>query len=606
MILFLVLAIVLPTDAVGRIMAPQSSWPNVLSEDIGVFILLAIGLNVVVGQAGMLDLGYVAFYAVGGYALALLATRHHWDFWVILPLGIAIAALSGLILGAPTLRLRGDYLAIVTLGFGQIISISANNFNFDGGPQGVSTIPHPPSIGHIKALTYGVIDFKPYFYLVLAAIFVAVFLVRRLEHSRVGRAWMAIREDEDVAELMGVPTYRFRLWAFAFGAALGGSGGVFFAAQANHIDPTIFSYTVSILVLAAVVLGGSGNLAGVILGAFMVAWLPGTLPGLRHLPGPDIRGGAGRHDDLPAAGAAAVSPAPGRDRRSRRRQWLERGPAAPLGRGRPVSDPARGNGPSSDPATQPSRPRDAQERPVLLELERVTIRFGGVVAISELDLVIRQGEIFGLIGPNGAGKTSTFNIITGVYQPTDGTVRFAGQVLGKRKPHKITRLGVARTFQNIRLFPEMSALENVMVGADARHGTGIPGALLGLPRHRREEREGVAVARDLLNFVGILGAEQEAARNLPYGDQRRLEIARALATAPKLLLLDEPAAGMNPAEKLSLAALIRAIRDRGITVLLIEHDMGLVMTDQRPGGRTRLRKENRRGSALGGARIARP
>jgi branched-chain amino acid transport system permease protein len=273
-ILFLVLAIVVPTDAVGRIMTPQSSWPNVLSEDIGVFILLAIGLNVVVGQAGMLDLGYVAFYAVGGYALALLATRHHWNFWVALPVGIAIAALSGLILGAPTLRLRGDYLAIVTLGFGQIISISANNFNFDGGPQGVSTIPHPPSIHHIKALTYGVVDFKPYFYLVLAAIFLAVYLVRRLENSRVGRAWMAIREDEDVAELMGVPTYRFRLWAFAFGAALGGSGGVFFAAQANHIDPTIFSYTVSILVLAAVVLGGSGNLAGVILGAFMVAWLP--------------------------------------------------------------------------------------------------------------------------------------------------------------------------------------------------------------------------------------------------------------------------------------------------------------------------------------------
>jgi branched-chain amino acid transport system permease protein len=273
-VLFLVLAIVLPSEAVGHIMAPQSSWPNVLSEDIGVFILLAIGLNVVVGQAGMLDLGYVAFYAVGGYALALLATGHHWDFWVVLPLGIVIAALSGLILGAPTLRLRGDYLAIVTLGFGQIISISANNFNFDGGPQGVSTIPHPPSIGHIKALRYGVTDFKPYFYLVLAAIFVAVFFVRRVERSRVGRAWTAIREDEDVAELMGVPTYRFRLWAFAFGAALGGSGGVFFAAQANHIDPTIFSYTLSILVLAAVVLGGSGNLAGVILGAFIVAWLP--------------------------------------------------------------------------------------------------------------------------------------------------------------------------------------------------------------------------------------------------------------------------------------------------------------------------------------------
>jgi branched-chain amino acid transport system ATP-binding protein len=214
----------------------------------------------------------------------------------------------------------------------------------------------------------------------------------------------------------------------------------------------------------------------------------------------------------------------------------------------------------------------------LLELDRVTVRFGGVVAISELDLRIREGEIFGLIGPNGAGKTSSFNIITGVYQPSDGDVRFEGRSLAGLKPHQITHLGIARTFQNIRLFPEMSVLENVMVGADARHRTGIPGALLGLPRHRREQRDGEALGRQLLEFVGIRGAEQETARNLPYGDQRRLEIARALATRPRLLLLDEPAAGMNPAEKLSLASLVRAIRDTGVTVLLIEHDMGLVMT----------------------------
>jgi branched-chain amino acid transport system permease protein len=281
-VLFLALAILVPTTPVARVMAPQSSWPNVLSEDIGIYILLAIGLNVVVGQAGMLDLGYVAFYAVGGYSLALLATRQHWNFWIILPVGIVIATLAGLILGAPTLRLRGDYLAIVTLGFGQIISTAANNFNFDGGPQGVSEIPHPPSIGHIKVFTYGVIDFKPYYYLVLAAIFLAVFAVRRLERSRVGRAWVAIREDEDAAELMGVPTYRFRLWAFAIGAAVGGGGGVFFATQANHIDPTIFSYTVSILVVAAVVLGGSGNLFGVVLGGFMVAWLPERFRGFAN------------------------------------------------------------------------------------------------------------------------------------------------------------------------------------------------------------------------------------------------------------------------------------------------------------------------------------
>ena len=217
------------------------------------------------------------------------------------------------------------------------------------------------------------------------------------------------------------------------------------------------------------------------------------------------------------------------------------------------------------------------DRP-LLHMDLVTIRFGGVVAISELDLGIHDGEIFGLIGPNGAGKTSCFNVITGVYQPTSGVVRFAGEPLSGLKPHRITKMGLARTFQNIRLFPDMSALENVMVGADAQHRTGIPGAILGLPRHRREQAEGEALARELLSFTGIAGVEREAARNLSYGSQRRLEIARALATGPRLILLDEPAAGMNPAEKRELGQLIRAIRDRGVTVLLIEHDMGLVMS----------------------------
>ena len=218
------------------------------------------------------------------------------------------------------------------------------------------------------------------------------------------------------------------------------------------------------------------------------------------------------------------------------------------------------------------------EDDALLHMDQVTIRFGGVVAIADLDLAVREGEILGLIGPNGAGKTSCFNIITGVYQPTSGVVRFAGQALAGLKPHRITQMGVARTFQNIRLFPEMSALENVMVGADARHRTGIPGAILGLPRHRREQREGEEAARELLSFTGIAGVEHEAARNLSYGGQRRLEIARALATGPRLILLDEPAAGTNPAEKHGLGELIKAIRDRGVTVLLIEHDMGLVMS----------------------------
>lgn len=214
----------------------------------------------------------------------------------------------------------------------------------------------------------------------------------------------------------------------------------------------------------------------------------------------------------------------------------------------------------------------------LLELDRVSIRFGGVLAIADLELGLEEGSIFGLIGPNGAGKTSCFNVVTGVYRPSSGEVRFEGRVIAGMKPHRITQLGIARTFQNIRLFPEMSVLENVMVGADAQHKTGIPGAVLGLPRHRREQRDGEDLARELLDLTGIPGVETETARYLPYGGQRRLEIARALATRPKLLLLDEPAAGMNPAEKNSLGKLIQAVRERGVTVLLIEHDMSLVMS----------------------------
>jgi branched-chain amino acid transport system ATP-binding protein len=217
------------------------------------------------------------------------------------------------------------------------------------------------------------------------------------------------------------------------------------------------------------------------------------------------------------------------------------------------------------------------EARVLLELRALTMRFGGVVALSEVDLAVREGEIFALIGPNGAGKTTVFNLVTGVYKPTSGAILFGGRSIGGMAPYRVTKLGLARTFQNIRLFHNMSALENVLVGTDAHHRSGIVAAGLGLPWFRREEREGRATSLELLDFVGIAGRAGHTAKNLPYGDQRRLEIARALATNPKVLLLDEPAAGMNPSEKEALQALIRRIRDSGRTVVLIEHDMSLVM-----------------------------
>ncbi|MBL1077946.1 ABC transporter ATP-binding protein [Nocardia sp. 2] len=213
----------------------------------------------------------------------------------------------------------------------------------------------------------------------------------------------------------------------------------------------------------------------------------------------------------------------------------------------------------------------------LLRTDGLTVKFGGLTALDDVTFEIRRGEILGLIGPNGAGKTTCFNAITGVYRPSGGTVYFDGQPLTKSKRNEITRLGIARTFQNIRLFAEMTALENVVVGTDARHKTSVPGAIFRTPRHRREERDAIERGMALLEFVGIAPRAVEKARNLSYGDQRRLEIARALATEPKLLCLDEPAAGFNPSEKSALMDLIRKIRDDGFTVLLIEHDMRLVM-----------------------------
>jgi branched-chain amino acid transport system ATP-binding protein len=234
-----------------------------------------------------------------------------------------------------------------------------------------------------------------------------------------------------------------------------------------------------------------------------------------------------------------------------------------------------GTPPEPPSGDQPAGRHAARE--VLLEVDNVTLRFGGVVALNQVDFALYKGEILGLIGPNGAGKTTCFNAMTGVYTPTEGQIRFLGQTLVGRKRFEITRMGMARTFQNIRLFPEMTAMENVQVGADAHHKTSVPSALLRLPRHWQEEKAGRQLAQETLEFVGIADQMHTAARNLPYGYQRRLEIARALATRPTLLCLDEPAAGFNPAEKEQLLQLIRRIRDTGVTVLLIEHDMRLVM-----------------------------
>ena len=570
-------------------------WQSVLFSPVGLYVLLALGLNIVVGQAGLLDLGYVAFYAVGAYTTAMLTTSSGWSSWQALPMAILLAMVAGVILGAPTLRLRGDYLAIVTLGFGEIVRIVAQNTDSLGEARGITGIPHPESIGGYE---FG-LQPLPYYFIVLTAIVLAVVMIVRLTKSRVGRAWAAIREDEDAAEAMGVHAFSMKLWAFAVGASTGGLGGWIYASRVSFINPDNFPLFLSITILAAVVLGGMGSIPGVVAGAFAVAFLPEYLrdaaageriSGFLNavIGGPEAN--ITEYRVLLFGGALVVMmvfrPQGLLPSRQRAAELAEAGEGASLG-AIPDADiddaPAAGETAAAAPVVDPTDEElpDAVvpdiEHEEVLELREVSMQFGGVLALAGVSLTVRRGEIFGIIGPNGAGKTTLFNCVTGVFRPSGGEILLDGKGLIGRKPHSIAEAGIARTFQNIRLFPNMTALENVMVGADARHQTSVPGALLGLPRHRREEREGEVEARRLLEFVGIGDRADDLARNLPYGHQRRLEIARALATGPRVLLLDEPAAGMNPSEKQALIGLIRRIRDGGLTVVLIEHDMGLVM-----------------------------
>ena len=564
-------------------------WQGVLFFPVGVYVLLALGLNIVVGQAGLLDLGYVAFYAVGAYTTAKLTTSAGWTAWEALLVAVVLAAVAGVVLGAPTLRLRGDYLAIVTLGFGEIVRIVAQNSNSLGQARGITNIPHPSGGFRLSPL--------PYYELTLAAIVLAVIAVARLSRSRVGRAWAAIREDEDAAEAMGVPTFKMKLWAFAMGATTGGLGGWIYASKVSFINPDNFPFFLSVIILSAVVLGGMGSIPGVIAGAFAIAFLPEYLR--NAAAGSDltrwlndlIGGHAGNITEYRVLlfGVALVMVMVFRPQgllpSNRRAAELgadleDEDEVAPLATGdaaAPAAAAVEPVEPVAGPLADAHVGAAAGDGSTVLELDGVSMAFGGVVALDGLAMTVRGGEIVAVIGPNGAGKTTVFNCVTGVFEPVAGDIRLAGTTLVGRHPHEVTLAGVARTFQNIRLFPEMTALENVMVGVDARHRTSVPGALLGLPRHRLEEREGRAEAQRLLDLVGIGHRAADLARNLPYGDQRRLEIARAVATRPKVLLLDEPAAGMNPTEKRRLIDLIRDLRDTGLTIVLIEHDMGLVM-----------------------------
>jgi ABC-type branched-subunit amino acid transport system ATPase component len=419
-------------------------------------------------------------------------------------------------------------------------------------------------------------------------------VIRRLDRSRLGRAWIALREDETAAAANGINTTTTKLWAFALGASFAGVAGATAAALQGSVFPDSFLFTESILILAMVIVGGMGNILGAVVGAAALVVLPELLRPLAEYrllifglvlmammifrPEGIVVSRRRRREleptaDVPSAnGAARAEPRPpplpdsGRGDRA-------------AGEGRVTFSPPKGETDATARLISPPGAGEGRGAGVapLLEATGLTMRFGGLVAVDGVDLRVESGQIWSVIGPNGAGKTTLFNMITGLCRPTRGHVTFRGASIVGSTPNQIVARGMARTFQNIRLFPNMTALENVLVGQHCRLASAPWSAVLATGAERHEEARAEAKARELLRFVGLAGAEDHLAKHLPYGAQRRLEIARALASDPPLLLLDEPAAGANPAETAALAGLIRAIRERGVTILLIEHHMSLVM-----------------------------
>jgi ABC-type branched-subunit amino acid transport system ATPase component/ABC-type branched-subunit amino acid transport system permease subunit len=571
------------------------------------FATLALGLNIVVGFAGLLDLGYAAFFAIGAYAYGIFASYQvqpewsaFWEpfewlglverlatgtppdhihftvsFWLMLPVSALIAAFFGVLFGAPTLRLKGDYLAIVTLGFGEIVPIVARNTpSLTNGAAGLNGVATPELFGY----GFGVKS-MPYYYLGLALLVFLIFVSARLKSSRIGRAWMAIREDEIAAEAMGIDRVRLKLLAFGVGAAFAGMTGTFYVAKLQTATPEMFQFPVSVMLLVMIVFGGIGSIPGVVVGALILqllqSWFLQDLTQWVHVFGAFTGIEFFERVDLVQSielifGIILVL------MMLYRREGLipaHRAVTA-LTHAEQTAVPSRGGFAatfaSKQTAIDPSRP--------LLEIRDLSKSFGGIRAVAGLDLTVTPGRIVAVIGPNGSGKTTFFNLVTGLIKPDAGRVVFAGEDVTGLAPHVIVERGFARTFQNLRLFANMTVTDNVLVGTHARTATGALGAVIRPPGVKREEEAARARAARVLALFGnrLLPRAAHLARTLSYANRRRLEIARALVSEPTLLLLDEPTAGMNPTETLELTDQIRSLRDAGISILLIEHKLGVV------------------------------
>ena len=515
----------------------------------GIYAVVAQGLNLLAGYTGQTSLGHAGFYAVGAYTGALLATKLGFGFWSAFPISILVAAAAGVLIALPSFKLDGPYLAMVTIAFGIIVnSILIEWSELTGGTQGVLNIPKPTLAGYRLSL-------ESQFVLIVAAAALTTLFLRNLMRSPWGRAFVAVRENPIAAQAVGLSTRGVKTVAFTISAGLAGAGGHLFAFFQGFISPEAFEFEASIFFLTVMIFGGAGTVAGPLVGAPIMTFLPELLQ--RFV---DFR--------LIIYGTMIVAFL----------YALPHGIVGTLFR-RSTSLPdsaARANGTAAVDArigVGSSAPTDA----AIIALDGVHMSFGGVRALNGISLAIRPGTIHALIGPNGAGKTVLLNVLSGYYRPTQGAVRLGGLDVTGLAPHRIARHGIARTFQTAQLFGALTVLQNVLAGFPGQtRGRFIDSAFI-TPRLQREEATRRAVALDLLAFVGFSGDPHALASSLPFGHQRLVEIARALAMSPALIAMDEPAAGLNPKEVQDLDDLITRISARGIAVLLVEHHMDLVM-----------------------------
>jgi branched-chain amino acid transport system permease protein len=574
-----------------------------LLETIMIYAILLFGLDIVVGYTGQVSLGHAGLFGVGAYTAGVLFFKLGMPFIVTAPLAILITAGFGAILALPALRVSGPYLAMVTLAFGTILQILINEMDFlTNGPMGVK-IPKP-SIGGRP------MNEVEYYWLVAALLVASLIVVHRVLRSHLGRAFEALRDSPIASDCMGVSVYRYKVYAFVISAGFAGLAGCLYSYSEQYISPNTYNFELTILFLLAIIMGGRKTRTGALLGSAIIVLLPKLLDDIdmfrtvASVLAAVVVIGAGvalarkvstpRKVAIPVLGTVGLAAFSYRiDTLADWRltifglmillvvYYLQDGVVGFVrkivmhGRVRTVTvdttKPATIGGDAIQ-AVQASGTED------ILQLRGILMQFSGLKALNNVDLTVRRGTIHGLIGPNGSGKSTMMNVLTGIYVPTAGTLDYRGASLAGKTSAQIALSGIARTFQNVQLFGEMTALENVLVGLHHTFNANLADVGLMSSRYRREERAARERAFGMLRFVGLDNVAAEEARNLPYGKQRLLEIARALALDPQLLLLDEPAAGLTAPDIKELVAIIRKVRDHGITVVLIEHHMDVVMS----------------------------